>query len=77
MESIDNHKSAMLVEYVDPDKHVLRMLNQRYELKEELGRGAHGRIYSGRDKVLKAGIAVKIVTILLDGVDGLSFEKQE
>lgn len=40
-------------EYVDPEKKVLRMLNQRYELREELGKGAHGRIYSGRDKLTK------------------------
>jgi serine/threonine protein kinase len=64
MESSENQnqKHALLADYVDPDKHVLRILNQRYELREELGRGAHGRIYSGKDKVLKTGIAVKLVS---------------
>ena len=50
-------------EYVDPEKKILRLLNQRYELKEELGKGAHGRIFSGRDKLNKQPIAVKIVSI--------------
>jgi len=40
------------------------VLAQRYELKEELGRGAHGRIYSGRDKITKQVIAVKVVSYL-------------
>lgn len=55
-------QSQINKEYVDVDRKVLRLLNQRYELKEELGKGAHGRIYSGRDKVTKQGIAVKIVS---------------
>lgn len=40
-------------DYIDIDKFVPRVLNQRYELKEELGKGAHGRIYSGKDKISK------------------------
>lgn len=40
-------------DYIDFEKDVPRVLNQRYELKEELGKGAHGRIYSGRDKISK------------------------
>jgi len=42
-----------LCDYVDSEKKIVRVLNYRYELKEELGKGAHGRIYSGRDKSTK------------------------
>ena len=48
-------------QYLDAERKVLRILCQRYELKEELGKGAHGRIFSGRDKISKLPIAVKIV----------------
>jgi serine/threonine protein kinase len=64
----DNANSAAAQqnkEYVDPEKKILRLLNQRYELKEELGKGAHGKIFSGRDKVNKSPIAVKIVSFQL------------
>ena len=36
-------------EYLDPEKKIPKILNDRYKLKEELGKGAHGRIYRGRD----------------------------
>ncbi len=55
--------SQLLKDYIDPEKKILRVLSQRYELKEELGKGAHGRIYSGKDKVTKFSIAVKVVRI--------------
>jgi serine/threonine protein kinase len=32
---------------------VPRLLSGRFEIKEELGKGAHGKIYLGRDKHLK------------------------
>ena len=57
---------------MDVDKKVLRLLNARYELKEELGRGAHGRIYSGRDKFTKQPIAVKIVSFNLEKIKRLA-----
>ena len=47
-------------EYIDPEKKILRLLCQRYELKEELGKGAHGRIFSGKDKISRQSIAIKI-----------------
>lgn len=59
----DVSQGALNREYVDPEKKVLRLLNQRYELKEVLGKGAHGQLYSGRDKVNKTPIAVKIVSL--------------
>lgn len=48
-------------EYIDPEKKILRVLCQRYELKEELGKGAHGRIFSGKDKISRQPIAIKIM----------------
>lgn len=48
-------------EYIDPEKKILRVLCQRYELKEEVGKGAHGQIFSGKDKISRQPIAIKIV----------------
>jgi serine/threonine protein kinase len=48
-------------EYIDPEKKILRLLCQRYELKEEVGKGAHGQIFSGKDKISRQPIAIKIV----------------
>ena len=56
-----------------------RVINQRYELKEELGKGAHGRIYSGKDRVSKIPIAVKVVRALqiYYNIDGQDKQEQE
>lgn len=64
-------------EYVDPEKKILRILCQRYELKEELGKGAHGRIFSGKDKISRQPIAIKIVSVLfhINILDGEIIEK--
>ena len=62
----DDPSSMALIsnaDYLDVEKQVPRLISARYELKEELGKGAHGRIYSGRDKVTKAPIAVKLVSV--------------
>ena len=61
--SQNNTTQLISKDYVDPERKVLRLLNQRFELREELGKGAHGRIYSGRDKMTKQSIAVKVVSI--------------
>ena len=53
-------------EYIDPEKKILRVLCQRYELKEELGKGAHGRIFSGKDKISRQPIAIKIVRFFFE-----------
>ena len=60
------------------------MIGGRYELKEELGRGAHGRIYSGRDKITRHSIAVKLVfklfcpnLLITFHVDGKNSKEQE
>ena len=60
----DSNMSMLTKDYVDAEKKILRVLSQRYELKEELGKGAHGRIYSGRDKITKMPIAIKVVSII-------------
>ena len=54
--------SMLTKDYVDVEKKILRVLSQRYELRDELGKGAHGRIYAGRDKITKQPIAVKVVS---------------
>jgi serine/threonine protein kinase len=58
----DTNMSQITKDYVDPERKILRVLAQRYELKEELGKGAHGKIYSGKDRVTKLSVAVKIVS---------------
>ena len=58
----DTNMSMLTKDYVDVEKKILRVLSQRYELREELGKGAHGRIYAGRDKITKQPIAVKVVS---------------
>jgi hypothetical protein len=63
-------------EYIDPEKKILRVLCQRYELKEELGKGAHGRIFSGKDKISRHPIAIKIVSFYrINMLDGKNIEK--
>jgi hypothetical protein len=41
----DSNMTMLTKDYVDAEKKILRVLSQRYELREELGKGAHGRIY--------------------------------
>ncbi|CDW84408.1 protein kinase domain containing protein [Stylonychia lemnae] len=57
----DQSASGQIVDYIDAEKKIPKYLNSRYELREEIGRGAHGRIYSGKDKITKQLIAVKIM----------------
>ena len=70
-----NVSSPMTKDYVDDERKILRILAQRYELKEELGKGAHGRIYSGRDKITKLPIAVKVVSFNLTLIIYIQMEK--
>ena len=72
--------SMISKDYIDVEKKILSVLAQRYELREELGKGAHGRIYSGRDKVTKLPFAVKVVSTysqILHIIDGEGFEEQK
>lgn len=49
----DQSASGQPTEFIDQEKKIPKYLNGRYELREEIGRGAHGRIYSGKDKITK------------------------
>jgi hypothetical protein len=40
-------------DYYDEEKKIPKLLNNRFEIKEELGKGAHGKIFLGRDKHAK------------------------
>ena len=66
MEETSKHRDKKLdrqetTEYIDNEKKILKIINDRYKLKEELGKGAHGRIYSGRDLHTKQHVAIKVV----------------
>ena len=43
-----------------------RILCERYELHDVLGKGAHGRIYLATDLVTKDKVAIKMVSSLID-----------
>ena len=47
--------------YIDEVQKIPRLLNKRYSLVQQIGNGAHGRIYHGMDMVNKVEIAVKIM----------------
>ena len=50
--------------YFDEKRKIPKSILQgRFELKAELGAGAHGKIFQGRDKHLKSNIAIKLVLI--------------
>ena len=49
----DSNIGSSNSEFVDLEKKIPKILVQRYELKEEIGRGAHGRIHTGKDKLTK------------------------
>ena len=44
-----------------------RILCERYELHEVLGKGAHGRIYLATDLVTHDRVAIKLVSLLIFG----------
>lgn len=70
MEDSSKHREKRLdrqptADFVDPEKKIPIILNERYKVKDELGKGAHGRIYSGRDLHTKQHVAIKVVRNLL------------
>jgi serine/threonine protein kinase len=53
-------------EYIDLMRKIPRILCERYELHDVLGKGAHGRIYLATDLVTKDKVAIKMVSKLSD-----------
>ena len=49
-------------EYLDVMRKVPRILCERYELHDVLGKGAHGRIYLATDLVTHDRVAIKLVS---------------
>lgn len=50
-------------EFIDIMRKVPRILCERYELLDVLGKGAHGRIYLAVDLVTHDRVAIKLVSI--------------
>lgn len=49
-------------EYIDIMRKIPRILCERYELLDVLGKGAHGRIYLATDLVTHDRVAIKLVS---------------
>jgi hypothetical protein len=49
-------------EYIDIMRKIPRILCERYELLDVLGKGAHGRIYLAVDLVTHDRVAIKLVS---------------
>lgn len=49
-------------EYIDIMRKIPRILCERYELQDVLGKGAHGRIYQAVDLVTHDKVAIKLVS---------------
>jgi len=50
-------------EFIDIMRKIPRILCERYELLDVLGKGAHGRIYLATDLVTHDRVAIKLVSI--------------
>ena len=48
-------------EYIDIAKKIPRILCERYELFDEIGKGAHGKIYNAVDLVTYDKVAIKLM----------------
>ena len=49
-------------EFIDVQRKIPRILCERYELTDVLGKGAHGRIYLATDLVTHDRVAIKLVS---------------
>lgn len=49
-------------EFIDVGRKIPRILCERYELTDVLGKGAHGRIYLATDLVTHDRVAIKLVS---------------
>lgn len=50
-------------EFIDVQRKIPRILCERYELMDVLGKGAHGRIYLATDLVTHDRVAIKLVSL--------------
>ena len=50
-------------EFIDIMRKIPRILCERYELMDVLGKGAHGRIYLAVDLVTHDRVAIKLVSL--------------
>ena len=60
-DSFNNEYQSSKEEFYDEEKKIPKILNGKFEVKEELGKGAHGKIYLGKDKHSKMQVAIKLV----------------
>ena len=51
-------------EFIDVQRKIPRILCERYELMDVLGKGAHGRIYLATDLVTHDRVAIKLVSFI-------------
>jgi len=56
-----SHDVNVNQEYIDVARKIPRILCERYELMDVLGKGAHGRIYLAIDLVTKDKVAIKLM----------------
>jgi len=64
----NNHPSNDVnsnAEFIDIMRKVPRILCERYELFDVLGKGAHGRIYLATDLVTHDRVAIKLVSFII------------
>ncbi len=71
-------RSVSPASYFDAERKIPKMVKSRYEIIEEIGKGAHGRIYLGKDKLNKTPVAIKLVNLHFTKhrVDGSHHQKQ-
>ena len=64
-------------EFIDIMRKVPRILCERYELLDVLGKGAHGRIYLAVDLVTHDRVAIKLVSIFNSILTCVSFQMEK
>lgn len=58
-----SNEANMNSEFIDVQRKIPRILCERYELMDVLGKGAHGRIYLATDLVTHDRVAIKLVSL--------------
>ena len=60
-------------EFIDVQRKIPRILCERYELTDVLGKGAHGRIYLATDLVTHDKVAIKLVSFETNELIGIGY----